>query len=371
MESFIFIIVSALVTFILAFFVFKHKINTTELVISLVVGTIVSVGVFNYGSYSKASDTEILNGQVLSKNRERVSCSHSYECNCVTTTDSEGRTSRSCSTCYEHSHDYDWVVNTSVGRLNIDRVDRQGTREPQRFSQVRIGEPASVERSFQNYVKAANYSLFQPNPELAEKYKDNIPPYPRVFDYYRANRVFSMGANISNIKEWNEKLSEILIDLGPKKQANINLFIVDSERFTSDFFYGIQSAWFNGKKNDIIITVGIEKETLKPVWSKVGGWAKYEIFNVTMEQELLNLEKITIENTFPVIKNVTMENFVRLPMAEFEYLKGEIKPSTFFMYVGGILLIAFNAGMSFFFSKHDINLKSFIPRRFSRRRNRR
>ena len=34
------------------------------------------------GAYYQMDDVEVWNGQVLSKQHERVSCSHSYSCNC-------------------------------------------------------------------------------------------------------------------------------------------------------------------------------------------------------------------------------------------------------------------------------------------------
>lgn len=368
MGSFVFIIISIVITMFFAFFVFKHKINTTELALSLTVGVLLSVMVYNLGAYTKASDTEIWNGHVTDKYRDTVSCSHSYTCNCTTSTDSKGNSTTTCQTCYEHFQDYDWVVDTNVGSLKINRIDRQGEDEPPRFTKVKIGEPASVEHSFQNYVKAANYSLFQPHPEFAEKYKSVIPSYPRVYDYYRANRVFAIGITIPNIKEWNAKLSEKLITLGPKKQANINIFIVNSDKYSSDIFYGIQSAWYNGKKNDIIISVGVDPHTMETTWSKVGGWAEHEIFNVTLEQELIDMKNIEVDKTLEIVSATTVKYFKRLPMANFEYLKGEIEPSTFFMITAGIIIAFVNIAMSFLFAKYDFDIRNIFSRRKSYRR---
>lgn len=91
----------------------------------------------------KAADVELLNGYVTGKERDVVSCSHSYECMCYYTESCSGSgTSRSCtrtrhcSTCYEHSYDVDWDVHTTVGNLTIDRIDRQGLDQPPRWTAV-------------------------------------------------------------------------------------------------------------------------------------------------------------------------------------------------------------------------------------------
>src|SRR5271156_516756 len=84
--------------------------------------------VFYAAKYSKVWDTEILNGEVLSKTREQVPCEHSYQCNCYTTEDcnedSQGHENctpeEHCSTCYEHPYDVSWCAQTNLGDICIN-----------------------------------------------------------------------------------------------------------------------------------------------------------------------------------------------------------------------------------------------------------
>ena len=47
---------------------------------------------------------------------------------------------------------YDWVVKTAIGeRIEIQRVDRQGVREPARWTSVQMNEPTSRTHSYENY----------------------------------------------------------------------------------------------------------------------------------------------------------------------------------------------------------------------------
>ena len=47
-------------------------------------------------------DTEILNGEVRSNTTREFHRSHSYRCNCVENTDSNGNKTEVCQTCYYH-----------------------------------------------------------------------------------------------------------------------------------------------------------------------------------------------------------------------------------------------------------------------------
>lgn len=147
------------------------------------VGLVLTFAAFYGGKATKTHDTEILNGQVTHKEKNRVSCSHSYSCHCRT--DSKGNTS--CDTCYEHSHDYNWDVYSTVGELTIDRIDRQGAHEPPRWTVVMPGQPVAMDHGYTNYVKAVPESVFRVDTIYSKEKLKNIPVpgYPlNVYDYH-------------------------------------------------------------------------------------------------------------------------------------------------------------------------------------------
>src|SRR5262249_53258019 len=151
--------------------------------------------------WQRTADTEIWDGQVTNKSSERVSCSHSYDCNCYYTTECSGTGNnrscsevRHCSTCYEHSYDVDWNVYASTGEsLSIDRVDRQGLNMPARWGAAYIGEPYSSQHSFTNYILANPNSVLLGQKGDLQKFGKLIPQYPTVYDYYRVQHAINMG----------------------------------------------------------------------------------------------------------------------------------------------------------------------------------
>lgn len=149
-------------------FYFLKTITLQEFLIQCVAQIIVA-GVSTFAVlYANTTDTEVINSVVAKKYQSIVSCSHSYECFCTYHESCSGSgkdrtcsTVKTCQTCYEHSHDYNWDVKAKNGNvISINRIDRQGIHEPQRWSSVQVGDPMSWTHSYTNYIKASPDSLF-------------------------------------------------------------------------------------------------------------------------------------------------------------------------------------------------------------------
>lgn len=306
-----------------------HEPKETLIATAVVVVLSCLIQVVSYVGFSLGSsgDVEILNGYVTGKQRTEVSCSHSYECNCYYTTSCTGSgnnrsctQTRHCSTCYEHSYDVDWDVYTTVGNLEIDRINRQGTKQPPRWAQVQIGEPAAREHSYMNYVLGNKDSLFsRSDQQFAEKFKDKIPKYPEVYDYYRVTRVLNVSGLALPTSYWNDYLNNTLKTLGAAKQVNIVWVVTSGEPV--EYFQGLVYAWSGGKKNDVIVVTDITKD-MKINWGKSTSFA--DGMN-NMELHSRNGMSLTghdmgIGVFSDVAANIT-KGYNRVEMKEMEYLK--------------------------------------------------
>jgi hypothetical protein len=239
----------------------KREITFFELGANLVVGILVAVGGYYASMHVQAMDVEIWNGTLVSKAKEKVSCSHSYTCNCRQSCTGSGQNqscSQVCDTCYEHSHDYDWQLNTEVGSVLIDRIDRQGKEEPPRFTKAKPGDPVALSKPYQNYIKAAPDSLFNASTEqmLKAQFKDVLLAYPaHVYDYHYVNRVLTQGVSLPNLAEWNAELAELLAKLGPRRQ--VNAILVFTKQSNPQYAEALRAEWLGGKKNDVVVVVGV------------------------------------------------------------------------------------------------------------------
>lgn len=286
-------------------------------------------------------DTEMLNGHVTKKYYERVSCEHDYKCHC--TRDRKGR--ESCRTCYEHFYDIDWIVATNVGKVKIRRVDRQGTSTPARWDAAIVGEPATLPHSYTNYIKGDPSSLFKEQDAGLMK-KFSVPNPPKVYDYYRATRLIQVGGNTlsrEDAERWDDRLDQINSTLGPRKQCNIVLILAKDT--PKEYAKAVDIGWLGGKKNEVTVIVGTNSD-LDVQWVEVLAWSMDAELHTYLQSDLLELEKVFMpELTARIRKNVE-KYYKRKPMAKFEYLKANIRP-TFGQWLVTVILatlISFGVG---------------------------
>lgn len=280
-----------------------------ELAISLVINfAIAAIGIFLMKLYvlGALGDFHTVVGQVTDKQQVKVSCSHSYACNCRQVCSGSGDT-RSCSTvcdtCYEHSYDWDWRVFTTVGNHNIRRVDRRGTDEPPRWTAVEIGEHAATERSFTNYLLGDESSLFVTNAIAAPMSR------PRVYDYYRINLVIGGDSGLNDfVNNW-------------AKSKRITPFVVIVKDKDPSYFESIMKSFKGGKITDVIFVYSVGDDNLVQ-WMNVGTYAR-GFRNNLMISETVNLS-LNREFSRELVEeqlNFAHGRYQFVPAAEFEEKK--------------------------------------------------
>ena len=324
--------------------------------VGLILGAVVILNttVLMINVSSQTSDIEIWNGEVTSKQQVRVSCRHSYECNCYTTRSGAGAdatTTEHCDTCYDHRNDWNWVVYSTAGDFTIARVDRRGATTPPRWSQITVNEPVAREHVYTNYVKAVPERVFdqmEPDP----KFVGMIPSYPRVYDYQHVKRILPVGVTFDNLEYWNNQLALHLRKLGPSKQANIIIVPVA----TDDLYYrySLESSWLGGKKNDIIVILGVpDGNTIE--FAEVISWAKDPTFNTVLRDKLQTLG--TIEDFGVVLSTIgstVKQDYVRRPMEEFKALADDIVPPTWLLWTMGVLGVIISGGLTLWAHRWNI-----------------
>ena len=326
--------------FILAY-AFPHKVNSNEVLISIgcsVVITLISLGIV----FSDLHNTELLHGQVTSKERQTVSCEHSYSCNCRTTTNSQGHSTTECDTCYEHSNDYDWVVKSTVGEIEIKRIDEQGKKEPPRFTSVQKGDPVAVESWYIDYVSASSKSLFN----LSQHSTNPVNvKYPSVYDYYNTNLVINQSSVSKEVvQQMNSELRMHLRTLAAKKQSNIIVVLTNKDR---SFANDIQYAWNNGRKNDQVVVIGVG-DANNIAWAYAFGWSKNQMVNIAIRDELQQMETFDGTEVINTITKNVEKYFNRTPMAEYKYLLSDVEVPTWAIIFIMLLQIGGNIGIAVF-----------------------
>jgi hypothetical protein len=309
------------IIWVIATRIWPHHITWKEGLAMLVIQSLL-MGTVYFGSlYGKGYDNQILNGQVTRKYSEHVSCGHSYSCNCRQTCSGSGSSrscSQTCSTCYEHSYDVDWVVQSTVGSVDIDRVNRQGTQEPSRWTAVYVGQPFAKESSYYNFIKASPFSVFN-RAEIESTVA--IPNYPGVYDYYKINRVIDFQSLYKHDNQLNDLLNEQLKTLGPEKKVNLVVVFHSLGHF---FVEAYKNKNLGGKINDVTVMIDIDKDgTFKAV--DVFSWSKEDIVNVKIRDSLLDVGKYNSEEISKAIASNIKTSYAPRSIKEFEYLEAEVE----------------------------------------------
>ena len=284
------------------------------------------------------SDYMTINGMVLGKAQERTSCEHSYSCNCTTVRTGK-TTTRTCQTCYEHPYDYDWVVNGTVGKTYIGRVDRRGTEEPERFSKVIIGEPYSKQVEYFNYIKASPLSVFKDY----NAYKDlKTPSYPKVYDYYRIKHVINHNSvYVNGLDDMNYKLSNALKTTSGKSKVNV---LVVWYGGSNDIVEATKVKNFGGRINDLTVMIKPDK-TGQIENVGVFSWSKNDLVNVKIRDDILSIGKVGPETNQKIVDTINgnvLKYYQKRSNDEFKYLENNIVMPTwvyvlYFFIVGSIL----------------------------------
>lgn len=352
-------------------FVFKRTITKYETIAQILVVLTISLITLIISYPSPITVNEIINGQVTSKERKKVSCEHSYNCNCHqvshTSTDSNGNSSTyyttECDTCYEHSYDVDWLVYSNLDKQNslwsstttIERLSERGLEEPPRWTKVKIGEPFSKTHRYVDYIKSVPESLFNHSELEFKQFAGRIPAYPEnIYDYYKIDRVLSIGVPLLDIRNWNDYLSERLKTIGVKKQANIIIIFVNTSDQT--YRYALEAKWVGGRKNDVIVIIG-QTTLFKYDWVDtitLGSNAGNSLMTVLMRDRIMALQTHDYKTVIDTISNTVLEKFDRKPMASYKSLEKRIKPVEGIIPFTLILGLVVSIGLTIFFHKKEV-----------------
>jgi len=198
MES-LFILLVPLIWFFVAKYWLRHTFSYKEMAISIAVVSVLVVGTVQLGKFGQTQDTEVWNGAVTKKG---VSNGHYTTSYCCGGTDKNG----SCrSTCYTDHYTRSYNGYSTVGNWTFDSIDttsrlrRNSFMAPASYNKCKVGDPASREHSYTNYVQAVPQSLFHDDGTTASaQFAGKIPAYPRVRAKYHFNRVINKGAKVSS-----------------------------------------------------------------------------------------------------------------------------------------------------------------------------
>lgn len=346
--------------------IWGKEITWTELGINVGGIALIITGLWFAGTHGQMADVEIWNGKIAAKDRVHGTYEDPYDCNCRQVCSGSGKNkscSNTCDTCYETRYTVEWTARAlyggSLDYITFDKLDTTSRSvynapDPQSYVNCVVGEPASKENAYSNYIKAVPDSLFN-TATTSTAYADQIPTYPRVHNLYRYNRVINVGSGIdgSVLNDLNNRLNQELIELGSMKQ--VNLIVIVTGITDPSFRYAVENAWIGGKKNDATVFIGVDGNEI--VWTDVmtfAGNKGNELYHVTLRDMLMSLKTFNSAAVAASIVTTTAAKYDRVTMEEFEYLKEQISPPTWVIVLAGIISVFGSILVSYIMTKVDI-----------------
>lgn len=312
-----------------AWYMYRATVTLAEAAIGVAIQGAVVAALFFGAFYSTGKDVQILNGMVTSKVKEYVSCEHSYQI-C-----SGSGKSRSCTTHYRHSNDWDWLVHSTVGTKAVPRIDERGSKEPPRWTVATVGEFFALEDTYFNYIKASPLTIFD---KSALETTATLPPDVRVHDIYRANRVINQQSKFNkNLPEMNIALNEKLKTLGNRKKVNI---VVIFHSGSTEYVEAVKAQKFGGKINDVTVMINADADgKLNDV--EVFSWSRADVVNIKVRDAILDtgvIDALAFVNA--ITYNVDM-HYAPRSIEEFQYLEGNIELPTWAVWIISIFGLVF------------------------------
>lgn len=351
MEILLWFLIPSLLTVVGCKLYYRETICPKEMALQCGVAVIFSgfaTGLAYISLMSTSYETNLVHGEVIDKWQSRVSCSHSYSCPpcrqvCTTSTTGTGKSAKTtvscrkvCSTCYDHDYDYDWRVDTSFGVYEIDRINRQGTKEPPRWTSIEKGDPVTSTYRTENWLKATDNLLLPKKVELTEAQIAELPTAPYVFDYYNVNLVRDLlpPSIPVDTKDWNRKIRLWERKAGPERHVSVWLVLTDKDPTFAD-----RLLWHyrGGQKNEVIMIYGVATDG-SVAWFRAHSFAN-GMNNNTMLQKLRQaalgnkLDYSVVETQLGTI----LSDFRRQPGKEFKDLIFETLSVSWWLI--GILLV--------------------------------
>ncbi len=299
---------------------------------------------FQMAKWKSLEDTEHWNGRILSKHHGTESCCH---CRSVCDRrDSKGNCTSSHEEC-DHIFDYWWSVKVSTGDTLNDGCNGSSFT-PSWWGKARIGDPASVEHGYQNYLRADSDSLFAHH-TAHKKYLHDVPQgIPPVHDWFRVEKVIARGVSIP--KGWNEGLQEINADLGKKKQVDLLVYLTNSADPT--YADAVEEKWLYGPKNAVIVVLGIP-EGRAIAWARVVSISKIEALKISLRDNLQG-RALDDPEILSFLRKEVEEKFHRTPMEEFSYLASAAKPQGVWLFLLFLATIVISVGLAIWMHREDV-----------------
>jgi hypothetical protein len=306
--------------------------------------------------YSEVSDKEYW-GSTLQKVEYyeywetwvRKTCTERYACG----TDSKGNTQYctrlvDCSECEEHpaywkaydDQGNDWRVDKATytklqkqwkSRENFVEMDRDiddhgrcGQDGDMFFitwdKNPLSSENSTFEHSYKNKVQASRSTFNYSKVTKKEAEKAGLYDYPDVSgETLRQNSILGLDrVTLPKEKEGQQLMEYFNGYHGPKDKARVFVLLFNGNPMS--IAKKQEAYWIGGNKNELVICIGLQKNTDKISWVYPFSWTDNKRILVDTREDIANMKNLDLVEMSHVLDNVISGNFRYKEFEDFDYL---------------------------------------------------
>lgn len=219
--------------------------------------------------------------------------------------------------------------------------------------------PSSKKHHYVNYIKAS-HSVLKYYGQM-KGYEEHLATYPDVYEGlfgpFYLDRVIDKDSLVPAY--WKTTVNNELCFhnsyLGPKKEVNILVYFTNQD---PSFMYALHEAWCGGKKNDVVIIIGMQHFP-QIEWVDVMSWTPHEAFKIKLRDKIQALTTMTDQDKFvqTVVNQIQApgeDGFERLQMSSMEYLIADIDLPWWAYLVSPLVILLLYAPLLWWFFRNDI-----------------
>jgi len=203
-------------------------------------------------------------------------------------------------------------------------------------------EPYTWEASYDNRVQAAQSAFHYE--EVSNK--KLLYEYPELFDRFHQNSVLgidSLGLSPYDKQRILKKFEYLNGYYGPKKKVRtyVCLFYTPSQNYANRQ----EIYWKGGNQNEIVLCIGVDRNTKELYWVKAFGWCSNKRINVNLREDIMEQGTLNLDSVYTVLEREIVDHYsVTIFKEKFAYLT--IEPSRGAIITAFILTLIISLGIN-------------------------
>lgn len=188
---------------------------------------------------------------------------------------------------------------------------------------ILTSEPSVTKHSYENKVQATNSAYSYEKISKKQAKQIGLYDYPELYNYWRQKNILGLDSlHIGNKNKISQKFEYWNGYHGPTDKVKVFILLF----YTKDplIAYSQEAYWVGGNKNELVICIGIDKNTSEIWWVRPFSWSDNKRVIVDAREEISNMKTLDFDLLYNKLNYIVEDKFQYKNFDDFEYLKVEI-----------------------------------------------